>query len=384
METIFFIAFFFVFYTYLGYPVSLCCLSIVVKKTVDKQCIKPEPSVSVVIAAKNEEKNIKKRIKNLLDQNYSINKLEIIIVSDGSNDNTNIIVQNFIKKLRDTALYKNNIILKLIHYNHSYGKPYALNKGVKEAKGKIIVFTDCRQRFSKDTIKHLVANFNDNEIGCASGELIFEKTPGSSIQAEMGFYWNFEKWLRKTESKTGSVPGATGAVYAIRRELFQPIPDSTLLDDVLIPLNICMQGYRTIFDGNALAYDTVSKDMTYEKQRKVRTLAGNWQLLFLKPSLINPYQNPLWIKFLSHKIFRLFVPYLLIIIFIFSLNLRTLFSNVVLVALIIFIILTAVPPFPTNFGILSKLSRLCKTVFWLNYFAFIAPFKLINSSKKLW
>ena len=238
MEVIFILSLLFVFYTYLGYPVFLYCWSIIVKKNVNKRHNKPEPFVSVVIAAKNEEKNIKRRIKNLLDQNYPINKLEIIIVSDGSNDNTNIIVQDLIKKLSDTSLLYGNNILKLIHYNSSHGKPYAINKGVKEAKGKIVVFTDCRQRFSKDAIKHLVANFNDKDVGCVSGELVFEKTPGSSIQAEMGVYWNFEKWLRKTESKTGSVLGATGAIYAIRRELFQPIPNSTLLDDVLIPLNI--------------------------------------------------------------------------------------------------------------------------------------------------
>lgn len=255
----------------------------------------------------NEERNIKKRLENLLSQDYPPEHMEIIVVSDGSTDRTEEIVESF----RGDAI-------KLFSLGIRKGKAAALNRGVKEAKGEIIVFTDARQLFEPDAISHLVANFADSGVGCASGELIFLKNDESGIQAEIGAYWRYEKWIRKNESSSGSVVGATGAIYAIRKDLYRYLPVGTLLDDVLTPMSIVMQGYRCVFDGAAVAYDIVSKDVAQEWKRKVRTLAGNWQLLTLYPSLLLPWQNPCWWRFLSHKIFRLLVPFLLLAMVVFS------------------------------------------------------------------
>ncbi len=242
----------------------------------------------------------------MLETRYPENAFEIIVVSDGSEDHTNRIIRE---------CCTNDQRITLIAYHPSRGKPFALNTGVKQAKGDIIVFTDSRQRFHPRALIELAANFSDPEVGCVSGEMIFVKGPASTIQNEMGAYWQYEKMIRRMESRSGSVAGATGAIYAVRKSLYRDIPDETILDDVLTPMNIVMQGYRCVFDPDAVAYDSVSKDIGSELTRKIRTLAGNWQLLKIEPGLVHPFKNRIWWNFLSHKIFRLIVPFLMIYLF---------------------------------------------------------------------
>ena len=380
MEPLFWILLGLIFYTYLGYPLLLWIKSIFVRRPVLRGCIENYPRVSVVIAARNEEKNIERRVRNMMNQDYPKEKLEVIIVSDGSVDATDDIV----KTITDETERWTKGFLKIHSHNPSFGKPFCINTGVAIATGDIIVFADCRQRFADNAIKELVKNFGDQKVGCVSGELVFVETPGSSIQPEMGAYWRFEKWLRKLESATGSVPGATGAIYAVRKRLFRPLPVQTLLDDVLVPMHICMQGYRTIFDSKAIAYDMVSKTMDFEKKRKIRTLAGNWQLLILEPALLNPLKNPLWIRFMSHKIFRLLVPYCLIALLFVALSLRDVYSFLFLVGVALFFLISALPPLEGRFRIISKFTRVFRSIVFLNYFALLAPLKLTLNSKKLW
>ena len=341
------------------------------------------PSVSVVISARNEEANIERRIRNILEQDYPRENLELIIVSDGSTDNTEDIVAQMIPEIEKQAP-DGSCFLKLIRNGKSRGKPFCVNKGVAAAKGDVVVFSDCRQWFARDAIRHLVNNFGDRKVGCVSGELVFEETPGSVIQAEMGAYWDFEKWLRKAESKTGSVPGATGAIYAIRKSLFYPLPEQTLLDDVLIPLMISAQGYRITFDSEAIAYDNVSRDLSLEKKRKIRTLAGNWQLLMLQPSLLNPFKNPLWARFLSHKIFRLMIPYCLVALISMSFFLRDIHAVFFLLAIVLFFLISILPPLHGQLSMISKFTKAFRSIIYLNYFAFLSPFKLFFTPKKLW
>jgi cellulose synthase/poly-beta-1,6-N-acetylglucosamine synthase-like glycosyltransferase len=295
-KLIFWISLISIIYTYAGYPLWLALLVRVRPKPVRKSPF--EPTVSVVISAFNEEVDIVRRVLNLLAQDYPVEKLDIVIVSDGSTDRT-------VELLRPLV----NDRLTLIELPANRGKAVALNTGLAEARGEITIFADARQTFAIDAVRHLTANFSDSSIGCVSGELIFYRNTASSIQAEMGAYWKYEKWIRKTEGRTGSTVGATGAIYAIRRDLFRPLPANTLLDDVLTPLNVVRQGYRCIFDGLAVAVDKVSKDAGQEWRRKVRTLAGNWQMLSMFPELLLPWRNPICWRFLSHKIMRLIVPF---------------------------------------------------------------------------
>lgn len=300
MKLLFWSAAAFILYTYLGYPLLLWLQSRIAGKAVQKQPI--TPFVSVVMSALNEEGRIGARLDNLLGQQYPAGQLEILVVSDGSTDNTCEIVRSYSGR---------NV--RLLELPGRSGKALAVNLGVSEARGGIIIFADARQRFEPDVIARLVANFSDASVGCVSGELMFLENADSTIQAEMGAYWQYEKRIRKMESRSGSVVGATGAIYALRRALYKPLPEGTLLDDVLTPLNVVMQGYRCIFDGSAVAYDAVSKDASQEWTRKVRTLAGNWQLLTLRPGLFVPVLNPLWLRFMSHKIFRLLVPFAILV-----------------------------------------------------------------------
>jgi cellulose synthase/poly-beta-1,6-N-acetylglucosamine synthase-like glycosyltransferase len=380
MEALFWILLCFIVFTYLGYPLALCVKSNFVKHPVSTDPMENHPHVSVVIAARNEEKNIGPRIRNIMNQDYPKKKLEIVIVSDGSEDATDNIVETIIRETEHRA----KGFLRLHSHKPSLGKPFCINTGVAAAIGDIVIFTDCRQRFAGNAIKELVHNFIDQKVGCVSGELVFVETPGSLIQSEMGAYWRFEKWLRKLESATGSVPGATGAIYAVRKKLFRPLPVQTLLDDVLVPMQICMQGYRTIFENKAIAYDMVSKTLDLEKKRKVRTLAGNWQLLMLKPALLNPFKNPLWLRFMSHKIFRLLIPYCLITLLFVAFSLKNVYTSLFLMGVALFCIISVLPPMKGRLRFISKFTKIFRSIIFLNYFAFLAPFKLALNPRELW
>lgn len=333
---IFWALFLFIFYTYAGYPLLLFLLSKFFTKPIKKNSSNVFPAVSVLVAAKNEEQTIGPRLDNLLAQTYPKEKLEILVISDGSTDSTNRIVLECIDITKETAQS-----IKLLALESSKGKPNALNQGIKSAKGEFIIFADSRQKFENNVIEELIGNFNDPEIGCVSGELLFVKDTDSNIKKEMGLYWKIEKIVRKLESSIGSVAGATGAIYAIRKSLYQELPTETLLDDVLTPMNIVLQGYRTIFDSNACAYDIPSKDTRQEWIRKVRTLSGNWQFLNIKPTLFSPLHNPIWWRFLSHKIFRLFVPFCLPLLFILSFLIGETFYFVLAALQVLFYVLAA-------------------------------------------
>ncbi|MER2511809.1 MAG: glycosyltransferase family 2 protein [Nitrosomonas ureae] len=301
----------FILYPYIGYPLILWIKMIFSEQNNLKWSGIYYPLVSVVIAAKNEQVNIERRIRNILQQNYPKDNFEIIVVSDGSTDETNDIVKNMSLEIKSQY---NIPAIKLISYFPSQGKSIALNKGVKNAIGEIIVFTDARQSFHIDAIKDLVLCFKDQEVGCVSGELLFEEDVAGEGKPEMGIYWRYEKWIRKQESYSGSMVGATGAIYAIRKGLFEPMPANTILDDVLIPMTIVCKGFSAIFNEDAKAYDQQTSNIAEEWRRKVRTLAGNWQLLSINKSLFIPWQNPLWFRFISHKFLRLIVPFFLPIV----------------------------------------------------------------------
>lgn len=312
MEMIFWLSLAFVAYTYFGYPLLIKTLSKLIQKPVNKGFDKEDlPKVSVVIAARNEANNIQNKLLNLSKQTYPFKKLEIIVVSDGSDDNTNDIIQQWVGS--DDV---NQPAVKLVQYDERQGKPHAVNIGVNEAGGEIVVLADARQTFKDDAVFQLVSNFNDPEVGCVSGELFLKENEESEINQEMGVYWKYEKFIRVTESKIGSVVGVTGSIYAIRKCLYQTMPKDTLLDDVYEPMSVVLQGYRVIFDETAQAVDVVSDNIAQEWKRKVRTLAGNWQLLNLGPRFFLPFSNNVWWKFWSHKVFRLLVPFNLLLLFI--------------------------------------------------------------------
>jgi poly-beta-1,6-N-acetyl-D-glucosamine synthase len=298
-----------IFYTFAGYPLVIYLLGRFRSRKIAKSYI--TPSVSIVIACLNEEKNIAARIENLLESNYPGELFEIIVVSDGSTDDT---VERVLPYRKDRV--------RVFHYNERKGKPTALNLGIENATGAIIVFADARQSFEADVIKELVANFADPGVGAVSGAYLMSSNQGSTVGEGVGFYWKYEELIRKSEARFRSVIGATGAIYAIRRNLWAPVPPETLLDDVYTPMRIAMQGYRVVFEGKALAHDVMAKSASREFSRKVRTLMGNYQLCQLMPRLMLP-TNGLLLQFFSHKLMRLAAPIFMVLLLVTNMLLAT-------------------------------------------------------------
>jgi len=311
-ETIFWTAFIYTAYVYIGYPVLLVAWRKLLPWPVRKRY--QEPTVSIVIAMHDESRHVHSRLRNCLELDYPANRLQVIVSLDAPTDGTTELVQYFADRNVD-------IVFSPVRR----GKSAALNAGVAKATGEIILFGDARQRFEKGIVREMVANFADESVGAVSGELLI-----LDAQGRESAYWRYEKMIRALESDIHSLPGATGAIYAIRRELFKPLPPKVVLDDVMIPMRIVLQGKRSIFDAAARAYDTASETPEKEFKRKRRTLAGNYQLLFEMPELLSPWRNPISIQFYSHKIGRLFVPYCLVAFFVSNLFLHSPFYLMVL------------------------------------------------------
>ncbi len=297
MALLFWLSFGLIGYTYVGYALVLRLYALVRSQPVDKQPFKP--TVTVVIAARNEEANLPSKLENLRGLDYPEDLLRVVIASDGSTDRTADI-------LKAAEPFVQAVVLTQPH-----GKAAALNASVRQATGDILVFLDTRQIVAPDVLTQLVSCFTDPAIGAVSGELHLESADSLASPDALGVYWRIEKVVRKLESATGSVVGVTGAVYAVRRELFVEIPSGLLLDDVFVPMNVARAGKRVIFHSAAVARDRIFDQKGKEFSRKVRTLTGNYQLLQVAPWLLTP-ANPLLFRFVSHKLMRLVVPFLLL------------------------------------------------------------------------
>lgn len=308
MEILFWASLALIIYVYLGYPLMLMVWSRVRRPDPSATGVTgaagaTAPSISVVLAVRNEASRLRARVANLLAQDYD-GELEIIVVSDGSSDDP------------AAALAGSPATVRLITLPPG-GKAAALNAGVAHAHHDILVFADARQTFAPDALRHLVAPFADPHVGGVTGELLLDAERGISdhdgaVAEGVGMYWRYEKALRRMESAVGSTLGATGAIYALRRPLWRPLPPETLLDDVLAPMRAVLAGYSVVFEDRAKAFDRASRTASMESRRKVRTLAGNVQILWLEPRLLVPFVNPVWLQYLSHKVGRLLVPYALV------------------------------------------------------------------------
>ena len=186
-----------------------------------------------------------------------------------------------------------------------------LNDVVPQCRSDVVVFTDARQDIAPGALAGLLSDFSDEQVGVVSGELVFRGEAATAASKGIGFYWRYEKYIRRNESRFGSVPGATGAFYAIRRKLFRPIHEDSLLDDVAIPMQAVMQGSRCVFEEQAVVFDLPSSSVAEENIRKRRTIAGNAQLIRLYPCWLLPWRNPIWFQYVSHKLGRLLSPFFL-------------------------------------------------------------------------
>ena len=287
-----------VIYTYVGYPVIIWLVSL---RASDVDAIIPQewPEITLIIPVFNDLEKAQAKIENLTQIDYPKDKLSILMVSDGSTDGTN-------------ECLSVDQRIDFISYEARQGKPTALNTGVMRAKSEIIVFTDVRQQVEPSAVKRLVARLLSPGIGAVSGELVL-LDPETNTGAHVSLYWQYEKFIRKAESKVASVAGVTGALYAIRRNDFVPLAVDTLLDDFEVPLAIIKSGKRCLIEPGAIVYDYPQEDTAGEKLRKIRTLTGNYQSFFRHAWVFSPTQNPIWVQFISHKFLRLMVPYFLML-----------------------------------------------------------------------
>ena len=295
METLFWSVMLLLAYTYVGYPAALWIVTRVYARR--NHVSEFTPPITIVIVVYNEEARIVKKLENCLSLDYPGELLNIIVVSDGSDDDTSTLVQSYAAQR-----------IRLLESPQRRGKAACINDAIQSCQSEYIVLTDVRQRLDPGALRALLRNFKDENVGAVSGELVFEVGDGSGFEKGVDAYWRYEKFIRNCEGAIDSVVGVTGAIYAIRKSYFQPIPHGTILDDVLIPMNVVLQGKRVIFEPGALAFDLPEKDLAGESRRKRRTLAGNYQLLALRPAILNPFRNRIWIQFVSHKLTRLLAP----------------------------------------------------------------------------
>ncbi|MCB1233055.1 MAG: glycosyltransferase family 2 protein, partial [Verrucomicrobiae bacterium] len=257
------------------------------------------PAISIILAAYNEANRIEERIQNLAQCDYA-GERELIVICGGCTDDT----------AERARRWSGEMTVRVIEKTERRSKAVSLNEGVAEARGEILVFADARQRFNRHAIRKLVAAFADPEVAGVSGNLEIaasEDGAGAGIDA----YWKLERLIRKLESDLDSVIGCTGAIYALRRSAFEPLPEDTILDDVVIPMHAVMAGHRVLFESDAIAFDPQNLSPDKERRRKIRTLAGNYQMLFRYPEWLSPMKNRTWWQVISHKYLRLAGPFFL-------------------------------------------------------------------------
>jgi cellulose synthase/poly-beta-1,6-N-acetylglucosamine synthase-like glycosyltransferase len=350
-------------YAYVGYP-AIVWLRARRPLPIVRRPIRPR--VSIIIAAWNEARTIGHKLQDLAQQSYPPELTEVIVACDGSSDETPARAE----ALRGLLGRR----LRVLALREHRGKATALNAAVAAAGGDVLVFTDARQELSHNAVESLVENFADESVGAAGGELVL------AGDAPVGAYWKYEAAIRRWESAAGSTIGVSGALYALRRELWQPLPEETILDDVLVPMRARLKGRRVVLEPLAKAFDRVAENKR-EFVRKVRTLSGNFQLLALEPALALPWRNPSWFGLVSHKLVRLLVPYAMLVAFLTTLMLPEPWRFFLLGGQLMAYSLALARWLTGGQG--SRLSRLCETVVVLNAAVVVGTFRFIRHGRRL-
>jgi cellulose synthase/poly-beta-1,6-N-acetylglucosamine synthase-like glycosyltransferase len=372
MKWVFWLAAGLVAYTYVGYACWLRLRMLWRFRPVQRGSSMPLVSIAMVV--RNEEQTLEAKLQNLLGLDYPAHRCQIIVISDGSTDRTEEILRAY---AHDSRVH---IVLNQL----AQGKASGLNDAMELAQGEIVVFTDARQPLERGAVRLLVENFADPDVGCASGELMLgDATNGESGQG-LSLYWRIEKQVRKLEAASGSVVGATGALYAVRHELLAQVPPGTILDDVYLPMQVVRQGKRVVLDTRARAWDHPNLGAGREFSRKVRTLSGNYQLLQLAPWLLSSC-NPIRFEFVSHKLLRLAVPFALAALLAASFWLRGPFYRVTLILQLVFYALSVLALSRlVKGGVLARFADAAGTFVLLNGAAVVALANFVAGRRAAW
>jgi cellulose synthase/poly-beta-1,6-N-acetylglucosamine synthase-like glycosyltransferase len=359
-------------YTYVGYPLWMYLRSRFQPRPQRQGSILP--TISIILAVHNGAALLRQKMAHLLALDYPQDRMEIEVVSDGSTDGTDEILAEF----RDPRV-------KCFRCPEHSGKAAALNIGMQRATGEILLFLDIRPWIESNALQLLISNFDDPRVGCVAGELVLrDDGHDAGAKAVGGLYWRYEQWIRNCEAKVDSPLGVYGGFYAIRRKLASALPQGTILDDMLQPLSVIRQGYRSVVDLRARVYDTWPKSLRGEFHRKVRTLAGNFQLLQLAPWLLSR-QNRLRFELISHKLMRLLVPLLLVMLLISSALLAkgSLLYMGALVGQIVFYVLAALGA-GRGMPILARIAAPASAFCMLNAAVVVGFYKFLFTRGPLW
>ena len=371
MKIVFWLSLIGILYTYAGYPAAMWMLARLRPRPWKTAAI--TPSVSVVLAVHNGAALLARQMQHLFDLDYP-NINEIVMVSDGSTDGT-----------AEFLASQQHPLLKAIVLKEHGGKAVAVNAGMAEATAEVILFVDIRPEIAFGAIQQLVSNFADAKVGCVSGKLTLrQKGHDAASGAVGGVYWRYEQWLRICESASDSPVGVYGGFYAIRRELAVSQPAGMILDDMFQPLSIIRQGYRSVVDPLAYVYDTWPEKVEGEFHRKVRTLAGNFQLFQLAPWTLTP-QNRVLFQLLSHKAARLVVPYLMVLLLVSTLALSAgshIYATFAAVQLLGWTL--AVAGLRSRIALLNRIAAPASALLVLNAAAVVGLYKFLVTRGPLW
>jgi cellulose synthase/poly-beta-1,6-N-acetylglucosamine synthase-like glycosyltransferase len=295
---VFWVAVGLIVYTYIGFPLSVILRGRFWGRPYKQNEPTTPPSVSIVISAYNEAGSIGAKLDNIRSMAYPRERLEVIIASDGSTDGTDAIVEQY-KQYGVKLLSRPRV-----------GKAAALNSAVNAASGEILVFSDANSIYKTDAIAQLVRPFGDPQIGGVAGNQVYRKdvSGGTSVDGEHA-YWNFDRMLKQFQGKAGNTLAATGAIYAIRRSVFEPIPDG-VSDDLFTSTGVIARGYRLVFAPEAIAYEPVAATSQVEFGRKVRVIMRSWKAFSFRTELLSVRRFGFYaIQLLSHKILRYLVVF---------------------------------------------------------------------------
>ena len=284
------------FYTHAGYPLLMLLAGMFRRQRPGQAC---HPRVSLVIPAHNEAKVLRQKLQNALALDYPRERLEIIVASDGSQDETIDIARSFSKQG-----------VRLLAFAQRRGKASVLNDAVAQSTGTVICLCDANVMFRPDALRHLVAQLDDSRVGAVTGEVRLASEDSNFGQGE-SFYYRIERTIQLAESQVGSLMGVDGGMYVLRRELFRPLPADTILDDFVISMNVIRQGKRVAYEPAALADENATPLAVQEYRRRVRVSAGAVQSL--KRGNFPPIVQPVvcW-QYFSHKLLRWMGPLVLV------------------------------------------------------------------------
>lgn len=302
-ETILFISIALLFYTYFGYPLFVYLISILFPKKIKSRAYFPK--VTILITAYNEERSIVEKLANTLEIDYPKEKLEILVASDGSTDRTDELVRSFAEKG-----------VKLFRQEGRVGKTITQNNAVEKANGEVILFSDATTKYQKNVLNEILPNFADEKIGCVAGKLIYVDNSSSNVGKGAKSYWNYESFLKQSESDACSLIGASGCLYAVRKSAYQPMY-AEACSDFLICTIVYKQGLRSVYEPNAICFEETNQKTDKEMKMRIRVISQTFTDLWRNREMLNPLKSGFYaVELVSHKVLRYAIPIFLLTAFV--------------------------------------------------------------------